>query len=104
MGREKARSERTLAWQVGNNLVHSFNWQMFSEPGPAKVKLLGRERETNISDWERGKGNEVCGYELVYLWGQSGGRLAEEWYMLVSKSICVLTPSFHSHLLSNYYV
>lgn len=91
-------------WQVGNNLVHSFNGQVFSEPGPANVKLLGRERETNISDKKRGKGNEVCGYELVYLWGQSGGRLAERWYILVSKSICVLTPSFNSHLLSNYYV
>lgn len=37
---------------------------MFSEPGPASVKLLGRRRGTDISDMEEGRGNTVVDMRL----------------------------------------
>lgn len=85
-------------------LSHLFKGWVFSQPDPAGVKFLGRERGMDSSDREGGRRDAA-----VCLTGASGERAdwrRASWKTLerVSGSIRVLTPSFGSHLLSSYYV
>lgn len=66
------------------------------------MTLSGQGGGTDVLDGEGGERQKgMIGRACAFL-GQSGGRLAERQYKLVSRGIHVLTPSFDSHLFRSY--